>query len=258
MQSIIRPRLGVNVDHVATLRQARGTHYPDPVAAASISELAGADQITIHLREDRRHIQDRDVHVLRQTVETRLNLEMGATEEMLEIALEVEPDMVTLVPEKREEQTTEGGLDVVGNLKNLEEYLEKLADCGAHLSLFIDPDADQIAASAELGVDIVELHTGDYCEAASPFTNQNVDRPYDRQAELQRLRTSARVADKCGLVVAAGHGLDYKNVLDVAAIPQFEEFNIGHSIVSRAVLVGFDQAVREMMEALYLGRRNGV
>lgn len=250
-----RPRLGVNVDHVATVRQARGTPYPEPVTAASMAELAGADQITIHLREDRRHIQDRDVRVLRETVETRLNLEMAATPEMLEIALEIQPDMITLVPEKREEQTTEGGLDVVGHRDRLDTYLEKLADSGAHLSLFIDPDVDQVEASKDVGASIVELHTGDYCEAASAFTNKHIDTEFDREHELQKLRVAAERADAIDLIVAAGHGLDYKNVLDVAAIPQFEEFNIGHSIVSRAVLVGFERAVREMIEALALGRQ---
>jgi pyridoxine 5-phosphate synthase len=249
-----RPRLGVNVDHVATIRQARGTHYPDPVAAASIAELAGADQITIHLREDRRHIQDRDVEVLRHTVETRLNLEMAATEEMLEIACRLRPDMVTLVPEKREEQTTEGGLAVVENRERLAEYCERLRESGAYLSLFIDPDLAQIEASAELGAEIVELHTGDYCEAASEFTNKLTPTEFDRDAELQKLVDGAKRAAELDLVVAAGHGLDYKNVLDVAAIPEFEEFNIGHSIVGRAVLVGFERAVREMIDALALGR----
>ncbi len=255
MTELIRPRLGVNVDHVATLRQARGTHYPEPVAAASLAELAGADQITIHLREDRRHIQDRDVYALRQTVGTRLNFEMGATEEMLEIALDVEPDMITLVPEKREEQTTEGGLDVIAQRDELGDYMERLRSCGAHLSLFVDPDPDQISASAQLGVDLVELHTGDYCEAQPPLTNAHRPQHFDRSDELQRLRDAARVAESLDLIVAAGHGLDYKNVLDVAAIPQFEEFNIGHSIVSRAVLVGFERAVREMIDALDQGRR---
>lgn len=249
-----RPRLGVNVDHVATIRQARGTHYPDPVAAASIAELAGADQITIHLREDRRHIQDRDVEVMRRTVETRLNLEMAATEEMLEIACRIKPDMVTLVPEKREEQTTEGGLAVVENRERLAEYCERLRESGAYLSLFIDPDVAQIEASAELGAEIVELHTGDYCEAASEFTNKLAPSAFDRAAELDKLRVGAKRAAELDLVVAAGHGLDYKNVLDVAAIAEFEEFNIGHSIVGRAVLVGFERAVREMIDALALGR----
>jgi pyridoxine 5-phosphate synthase len=252
-----RPRLGVNVDHIATLRQARGTIYPDPVAAAALAELAGADQITVHLREDRRHIQDRDVLVLRETVETRLNLEMAATDEMLAFALEVRPDMVTLVPEKREEQTTEGGLDVVGQADRLGEYLEALRESGAYLSLFIDPEPEQIAASAELGVEIVELHTGDYCEAAPATTNKLRPSEFDRATELARLEEAARVAHTVGLTVAAGHGLDYKNVLDVAAIPLIEEFNIGHSIVSRASLVGFERAVAEMIEALYLGRQWG-
>lgn len=249
-----RPRLGVNVDHVATIRQARGTLYPDPVTAAALSELAGADQITIHLREDRRHIQDRDVHVMRQTVQTRLNLEMAATAEMAAIAAQVKPDMITLVPERREEQTTEGGLDVVGQLANLKPYLEQLRATGAQLSLFIDPDEAQIRASAELGVQIVELHTGDYCEASDPGAN-SAKAHGDRLAELERLRVGAKLASELGLIVAAGHGLDYKNVLDVAAIPEFEEFNIGHSIIARAVLVGLERAVREMIEALELGRR---
>lgn len=249
------PRLGVNIDHVATLRQARGTPYPDPVAAAHIAELAGADQITVHLREDRRHIQDRDVRVLRQTVGTRLNLEMGASEEMLRFALEIRPDMVTLVPEKREERTTEGGLDVAGSWDRLHDYVKRLRMCGAQVSMFIDPDAEQIDASAALGAEIVELHTGDYCEA--DLTHRNID-PYDvehpRARELARLQIGAMRASEAGLIVAAGHGLDYKNVLDVAAIPVIEEFNIGHSIVSRAVFVGFERAVREMIEALRAGR----
>jgi pyridoxine 5-phosphate synthase len=251
-----RPRLGVNVDHVATVRQARGTAYPEPVTAASLAELAGADQITVHLREDRRHIQDRDVRVLRETVGTRLNLEMAATREMLEFALEIQPDMVTLVPEKREEQTTEGGLDVVGHRDRLGGYLEELAESGAHLSMFIDPDVAQVDASREIGATIVELHTGDYCEAVSAFTNAHVESEFDRKGELAKLRKAAEHADNIGLTVAAGHGLDYKNVHDVAAIWQFEEFNIGHSIVSRAVLVGFEQAVREMIDALALGRKH--
>ncbi|MGM0558236.1 MAG: pyridoxine 5'-phosphate synthase [Myxococcota bacterium] len=250
-----RPRLGVNVDHVATIRQARGTAYPEPVTAASLAELAGADQITVHLREDRRHIQDRDVRTLRETVGTRLNLEMAATREMLDIALAIQPDMVTLVPEKREEQTTEGGLDVVGHRGRLDGYLDELAESGAHLSMFIDPDLEQVEASREIGASIVELHTGDYCEAAAAFTNSNVDSEFDRTEELSKLRAAAEHADNIGMTVAAGHGLDYKNVLDVAAIWQFEEFNIGHSIVSRAVLVGFERAVREMIDALALGRK---
>ncbi|RAL21619.1 pyridoxine 5'-phosphate synthase [Lujinxingia litoralis] len=249
-----RPRLGVNVDHVATIRQARGTTYPDPVSAAALAELAGADQITIHLREDRRHIQDRDVRVMRQTVQTRLNLEMAATEEMLEIALEVRPDMITLVPERREEQTTEGGLAVAGHEDTLGPYLERLRASGAYLSLFIDPEQAQIEASAKLGVEIVELHTGDYCEAAAEFTNKQVPSAFDRNTEWRRLRDAAQLAASLGLTVAAGHGLDTKNVLAVAAIPEFEEFNIGHSIVARAIYVGFERAVAEMIDALAEGR----
>ena len=233
MGKLIRPRLGVNVDHVATIRQARGTRYPDPVTAAAIAELAGADQITVHLREDRRHIQDRDVRILRETVQTRLNLEMAATEEMLGIAVELRPDMVTLVPEKRAEQTTEGGLDVVGQFETLAQYVDGLRASGAELSLFIDPDLPQIKASGRLGVDLVELHTGDYCERPER----------ERDSELARLVSAADHCVEIGLRVAAGHGLDYKNVLDVAAIPAFEEFNIGHSIVARATLVGLDKAV---------------
>lgn len=249
-----RPRLGVNVDHIATLRQARGTTYPDPVAAAMLAELAGADQITIHLREDRRHIQDRDVYAMRKTIQTRLNLEMATTEEMLKIALAIEPDMITLVPEKREERTTEGGLDVVGQREHLAPYLERLRATGAHLSLFIDPDEAQITASAQLGVDIVELHTGDYCDAPDPMANKNKKGRFDRYQELERLTTGAARAAELGLIVAAGHGLDYKNVLEVAAIEEFEEFNIGHSIIARASLVGIERAVREMIEALETGR----
>lgn len=253
----IRPRLGVNVDHIATLRQARGTLYPDPVIAASLAELAGADQITVHLRADRRHIQDRDIEVLRHTVTTRLNLEMATTEEMFEIAVKTRPDMITLVPETPEEQTTEGGLSVVDNRARLTEYIERLHETGAHISLFIDPDIAQIEASAEIGAEIVEIHTGDFCMAASEFTNMKASHPYDRDEELDKLVASARKAAELGLVVAAGHGIDYKNVLDVAAIPQFEEFNIGHAIVARASLVGFERAVREMIAALQLGRNQG-
>lgn len=257
MQPLLRPRLGVNVDHIATLRNARGTSYPDPVSAAALAELAGADQITVHLREDRRHITERDVRILRETVTTRLNLEMAATDEMLQIARSIQPDMITLVPEKREEQTTEGGLNVVQNQSSFKVYLDRLRQTGAHLSLFIDPDSDQISASADLGVDIVELHTGDYCEANAPFTNRNAEHSFDRTRELQRLRKAAQFADTLGLVVAAGHGLDYKNVLALAAIPQFEEFNIGHSIISRASLVGLERATREMIAALAQGRHDG-
>ncbi len=194
------------------------------------------------------------MRLLRETVQTRLNLEMAATPEMLAFAIEIAPDMVTLVPEKREEQTTEGGLDVTGNYDALEGYLDRLRACGAHLSLFIDPDEAQIEASAELGVDIVEIHTGDYCEASDPFGNRAADGAHTRRGELLRLSEGAKIAARMGLIVAAGHGLDYKNVLAVSGITEFEEFNIGHSIVSRASLVGMERAVREMIEALHLGR----
>ncbi len=242
------PRLGVNVDHVATLRQARGTRYPDPVTAAAMAELAGADQITIHLREDRRHIQDRDVHVLRQTVQTKLNLEMAVTEEMAGIALEVLPDMVTLVPEKREERTTEGGLDLLRDTAALTAYVTRLKDAGIVASLFIDPDKTQIEAAVEIGAQIVELHTGDYCDATSE---------QEALQELEKLKTGGEQAEQLGLIVAAGHGHDYKNILPVAKLQLFEEFNIGHSIVSRAVLVGFERAVQEMIDAIALGHHSG-
>ena len=231
-------RLGVNVDHVATLRQQRGTAYPDPVFAASISELAGAHQITIHLREDRRHIQDRDLRVMRQTVQVPLNLEMAVTEEMVGIALATLPDTVTLVPEKREEQTTEGGLDVIGNRHEVAAATKRLSEAGIVVSLFVDPDPAQLKASAEVGAKIIELHTGDYCEAK---TAAIADR------ELERLRLAAVEAHELGLVVAAGHGLDYHNVGPVAALDYVEELNIGHSIVCRAVFVGMETAVSEMI-----------
>jgi pyridoxine 5-phosphate synthase len=233
-----RVRLGVNVDHVATLRQARGTPYPDPVTAASIAELAGADQITIHLREDRRHIQDRDLRLMRQTVQTRLNLEMAAAEEMVAIALEVHPDEVTLVPERREELTTEGGLDVVGHREVVAGATRRLTEAGIAVSLFVDPDPDQVAASRDAGASIVELHTGRWCELPDGA---------ERDRELGRLVEASREAKAAGLMVAAGHGLHYHNVGPVVAIPEIEELNIGHAIVARALFKGFDAAVREMV-----------
>ncbi len=256
MAEFKRPRLGVNVDHVATLRQARGTIYPDPVSAAAIAELAGADQITVHLREDRRHIQDRDVELLRRTVTTKLNLEMGATHEMAEIAIRLRPDMITLVPEKREERTTEGGLDIVGNQADLRDYVEQLRESGAEISLFIDPNPAQVEASQAVGADIIELHTGDYCVPASEFESSRAHADH-ADKELERLVDAAALGVSLGLVVAAGHGLDYKNVLAVAGIGQIEEFNIGHSIIARSVFVGLDQAIREMIAALELGRTYG-
>jgi pyridoxine 5-phosphate synthase len=230
-------RLGVNVDHVATLRQSRRTLYPDPVAAALLAELAGADQITIHLREDRRHIQERDLQVLRKTVSTRLNLEMAATQEMVKIAYETKPDVATLVPERREELTTEGGLDVVGGRDAVRRVVKTLRDAEIKVSLFIDPDLDQVKAAHRAEAEVVELHTGRYCEARLAS---------DRRKELSRLLDACKAASKLGLEVAAGHGLSYENVVPVAALPEIEELNIGHAIVGRAVLVGFERAVREM------------
>jgi pyridoxine 5-phosphate synthase len=234
-------RLGVNVDHVATLRQSRRTQYPDPVAAAMLAELAGADQITIHLREDRRHIQDRDLQVMKKTVTTRLNLEMAATQEMVKAAWEVKPDVVTLVPERREELTTEGGLDVVSGRDGIRRVVKTLRDAEIEVSLFIDPDLDQVKAAHRAEAQAVEFHTGRYCDARLAA---------DRRRELSRLLDACKAAAKLGLTVAAGHGLNYQNVLPVAAIPEIEELNIGHSIVARAVLVGFERAVREMKELL--------
>ena len=231
-------RLGVNVDHVATLRQARRTVYPDPVTAAQLAELAGADQITIHLREDRRHIQERDLHVMRQTVQSRLNLEMAATQDMVKIAYEVKPDLVTLVPERREELTTEGGLDVTGQRESLAQAVRHLKDGDITVSLFIDPDLDAVRASHKLGADRIELHTGRYCEARNSK---------ERNRELMRVVDAARAGSKLGLGVAAGHGLNYDNVQAIARIDEIDELNIGHAIIARSVLVGMDRAVRDML-----------
>jgi pyridoxine 5-phosphate synthase len=234
-------RLGVNVDHVATLRQSRRTSYPDPVQAAMLAELAGADQITIHLREDRRHIQERDLQIMRKTVQTRLNLEMAATQEMVKIAYEAKPDVCTLVPERREELTTEGGLDVAGNRDAIRKVVKTLKDADIVVSLFIDPDVDQVRAAHRAEADAVEIHTGRYCDARLA---------QDRRRELARVVDAAKAAAKLGILVAAGHGLNYQNVLPVAAIPEIEEFNIGHAIVGHAVMVGMERAVREMKELL--------
>jgi pyridoxine 5-phosphate synthase len=241
-------RLYVNVDHVATLRQQRGTRYPDPVAAATLCELAGADGITVHLREDRRHIQDRDVRVLRETVSGVLNLEMAATEEMLRIAREVKPDFCTLVPEKREEQTTEGGLTVAPG-GTLEKIVRGLTEAGIGVSLFIDPEPRVVEASARMGVGTVELHTGDYCNA--PARSAEVAR------QLQRLELAARAAVDSGLHLGAGHGLDHANVGPVAALAGLEELNIGHGLVARAVMIGLRAAVIELREAIAAGAGRG-
>lgn len=235
----IMPHLAINVDHVATIRQARGVAEPDPVLAAGICELAGAEGIVVHLREDRRHIQDRDVYLLRETVKTKLNLEMAVSREIIEIALDVEPDMITLVPEKRQELTTEGGLDVVGNAKKIRKTIEKMKKAGIPVSLFIDPDAEQIEASVEVGATFVELHTGRYCDARDEKTTDQ---------EFRLIEQAAELAFDSGLRVNAGHGLDYRNTARIAALDTIEELSIGHAVISRAVLVGLDQAVREMRD----------
>ncbi|SES72912.1 pyridoxine 5'-phosphate synthase [Stigmatella erecta] len=234
-------RLGVNVDHVATLRQARRTTYPDPVTAAALAELAGARQITIHLREDRRHIQDRDLRILRETCQTLLNLEMAATAEMVKIAYEYKPDVVTLVPERREELTTEGGLDVTGQREAVAKIIKNLKDGEIIVSLFIDPDLDQVRAAHKVDANRIELHTGRYCEARNER---------ERARELGRIVDAAKSAAKLGMSVAAGHGLNYDNVQPIARIQEIDELNIGHAIVARAVLVGFERAVREMLELM--------
>lgn len=231
------PRLSVNIDHIATIRQTRRGSEPDPVAAAVLAELAGADGIIAHLREDRRHIQDRDLRLLRETVQTKLNLEMAATEEMQRIALEVKPEITTLVPEKREELTTEGGLEVASRTDFMKSYISRLQKGGIVVSLFIDPDDNQIAAARKSGADWVEIHTGAYANAKTEK---------DRGREFEKITEAAKLAGSLGLRVGAGHGLNYVNVRKIARIPEVEELNIGHSIISRAALVGMERAVREM------------
>lgn len=238
-----RRRLGVNIDHVATVRQARRTRYPDPIAAAAIVEAAGADQITVHLREDRRHMQDRDIRILRQTIQTQMNLEMAATPEMMKIAYEVKPDLVTLVPERREELTTEGGLDVNHHREHLKKFVHNMRDGDVPVSLFIDPDLDQIRAAHRIDVSNIEIHTGKYCDARTAA---------EQRSELQRVVDAARTASKLGMRVAVGHGLNYRNVTPLVGIEEIEEYNIGHSIVAQAVLVGMDRAVRDMIALLTL------
>ncbi|HEY9897779.1 MAG TPA: pyridoxine 5'-phosphate synthase [Pantanalinema sp.] len=233
------PKLGVNIDHVATLRQARRTVEPDPVAAAVLCELAGADSITVHLREDRRHIQDRDVLVLKQSLRTTMNLEIAATDEMVAIACEVRPAQVCLVPEKRQEVTTEGGLDVIRNRAGVEKAVRALQEAGIVVSLFIDPDPAQVRESRAIGADAIELHTGAYAEAW----------PH-AQTELVRIQEAAKETLAQGLRLHAGHGLTYWNVRPIAEIPGMAELNIGHSVMARAVLVGMERAVREMREAI--------
>jgi pyridoxine 5-phosphate synthase len=231
------PTLGVNIDHVATIRQARRGNEPDPVAAAVIAELAGADGITVHLREDRRHIQERDVRLLRQTIATRLNLEMAATPEMVAIALDVKPDYITLVPERREEITTEGGLDVKTQCDRLGKFVHQLQGAGIPVSLFVDAELEQIQASAKTGAKFIELHTGTYANAKNEEALNH---------ELNVLKKGGALAIELGLRLNSGHGLTYQNTRAVAQIAGMEELNIGHSIISRAVLVGLDRAIREM------------
>ncbi len=232
------PRLAVNIDHVATLRQARKTYEPDPVAAAALAEIAGAQAIIVHLREDRRHIQDRDVRLLRQTVASRLNLEMAATEEIIGIAVDVKPDMVTLVPEKRQELTTEGGLDVAGRQELMKDAVDRFKAAGIRVSMFVDPDSTQILASKKVGADIVEIHTGRYAETW---------RTEEGETEFSRIAAAAKEAYSLGLDVSVGHGLTYQNVMPFPAIREISEYSIGHSIMARAILVGLDRAVKDMI-----------
>jgi len=229
--------LGINIYHVATLSQTRGTRYPDPVHAASVAELAGADSITIHLREDRRHIQERDVHMLKQTLTTRMNLEMAATAEMIKFALDIKPECCCLVPERRKELTTEGGLDVVSSQSLIKRACSEMGAAGIQVSLFIDADIEQIVAAKKCGSAAIELHTGRYADAEDPASQEE---------ELQRIRAGVEAGQRQGLIVNAGHGLHYHNVADIVAIKGVHELNIGHSIISRAIFVGVDQAVREM------------
>ncbi|WP_368926386.1 pyridoxine 5'-phosphate synthase [Serratia marcescens] len=238
--------LGVNIDHIATLRNARGTQYPDPVQAAFIAEQAGADGITVHLREDRRHITDRDVRLLRQTIQTRMNLEMAVTDEMLDIAVELKPHFCCLVPEKREEVTTEGGLDVAGQLDKMSVAVERLAQAGILVSLFIDPDHRQIDAAVAVGAPYIEIHTGAYAEAQSELAVQ---------AELRRIAVAAAYAAEKGLKVNAGHGLTYHNVQPIAALPEMHELNIGHAIIGQAVMSGLPAAVADMKVLMREARR---
>jgi len=238
--------LGVNIDHVATLRQARGTYYPEPVHAALMAEQAGADGITVHLREDRRHIIDRDVFVLRQTIATRLNFEMAVTDEMLGIASQLKPDFACFVPEKRQELTTEGGLEVAGQLSRITDAVSQMREQNILVSLFIDADHKQIEAAAKSGAPYIEIHTGKYAETEDAKA---------QQAELKRIAQAAEFAASLGLIVNAGHGLHYHNVQPIAAIPQMHELNIGHAIVARAVFSGLDAAVREMKRLMVEARR---
>lgn len=239
-------KLGVNIDHIATLRQARGTRYPSPIQAALLAESAGADAITLHLREDRRHIQDRDVEILRELLITRMNLEMAVTDEMIEFATHIKPHDVCLVPERREELTTEGGLNVVTHFEKIRRACSILKDNGIRVSLFIDAEQDQVEAALRAGAAVVEIHTGHYADAASALVKQ----------ELERIRLAARFGVSLGLIVNAGHGLHYQNVQAIAAIPEVEELNIGHAIVAHALFVGWEKAVREMKTCMLAARND--
>ncbi|MEC4748638.1 pyridoxine 5'-phosphate synthase [Methylomicrobium sp. Wu6] len=237
--------LGVNIDHIATVRQARGTVYPEPVQAALVAEQAGADSITAHLREDRRHMQDRDLFLLKEMIQTRLNMEMAVTDEMVGIAEKLKPAACCLVPEKREELTTEGGLDVAGHLSHIASACARLAAVGVEVSLFIDAEEAQIEAAVKAGAPVIELHTGSYADAQNPAA---------RAQELERIRQGARLAHRAGLQVNAGHGLNYHNVQAICRIPEIVELNIGHSIVSRALFSGLDQAVRDLKQLMLQSR----
>ena len=238
-------KLAVNVDHVATLREARRAIEPDPVIAAALAELSGAEGVIVHLREDRRHIKERDLYLLRQTVKTSLNLEMAATDEMVNIALDIRPDVVTLVPERREEVTTEGGLNVLGQMDSIVQATKRLQKAGILISIFVDPEPDQIRASKEkVGADMIEIHTGIYCDAKGE----------ERERELKRILEAVDIAHGLGLIVKAGHGLNYFNIQPLVGIKEIYEFSIGHSIVARAVLVGFERAVKEMLEIIKMKR----
>ena len=243
-------KLNVNIDHVATIREARKTIEPSIVTAAVICEQAGADGITVHLRQDRRHIQDRDIELLREVVTSYLNVEMAATEEMLAIALRTKPDAVSLVPESPNEVTTEGGLDVISNFENVKSVIEKLKDAGIFVSMLLDPDLEQIEAASGAGAQQVELCTAEYAEMTLSARAAHGEGAQKAAAEANRIAQAAAHAKKLGLIVAAGHGLTYRNIGALAAIPEISEFNIGHNIISRSVFVGLNQAVREMIEAV--------
>jgi pyridoxine 5-phosphate synthase len=239
-------QLGVNIDHIATLRQARGTPYPSPIQAALLAESAGADAITLHLREDRRHIQDQDVEILRKILQTRMNLEMAVTDEMLDIACRILPQDACLVPERREELTTEGGLDVVAQFNKVQQACAILGKQGIHVSLFIDAETSQLDAAKAAGAPVVEIHTGHFADAVTPA---------DKQYELRRITDAIAYGTRIGLRVNAGHGLSYQNVHEIAAIPDVRELNIGHAIVAHALFVGWERAVREMKERMLAAAR---